>query len=96
MKSILILIVAMSFMVRCQTQEAKTKEYYSKNLEEAKARIAQCKKLETYNEVEQIDCGNASWALFNSSSGEESPYAKGKDVDMRKFLGSNRGKQDQF
>ena len=96
MKSILILIVAMFFIVGCQTQEAKTKEYYAKNLEEAKARIAECKKLETYNEVEQIDCGNASWALFNSSSGEESPYAKGKDVDMRKFLGSNRGKQDQF
>lgn len=94
-KAIVVLFIA-TILSGCTQEEAKTEAYYAKNLEEAKARIAQCKKLETYNEVEQIDCGNASWALFNSSSGEESPYAKGKDVDMRKFLGSNRGKQDQF
>ncbi|MDY0365347.1 MAG: EexN family lipoprotein [Arcobacteraceae bacterium] len=93
MKSILILIVAMFFIVGCQTQEAKTKEYYAKNLDKAKARVAECKKLETYNEIQQIDCQNATMALFSNTANRKNPYAENQNYDMRQFLGSNVNKK---
>ncbi|HDX6240943.1 TPA: EexN family lipoprotein [Campylobacter fetus subsp. venerealis] len=46
-------------------EEAKTKEYYSQHLEEAKARVAECKKLEKFNETEQVDCANAEDAIIS-------------------------------
>ncbi|MDN5071444.1 EexN family lipoprotein [Aliarcobacter butzleri] len=45
-------------------EEAKTKEYYSQHIEEAKARVAECKKLESMNETQQLDCTNANSAFF--------------------------------
>lgn len=45
-------------------EEAKTKEYYSQHVEEAKAKVETCKKLEKHNEIQQLDCQNARSALF--------------------------------
>ncbi|WP_081303782.1 EexN family lipoprotein [Campylobacter fetus] len=66
----------LAFLTGCG-QEAKTKEYYSQHLEEAKARVAECKKLEKFNETEQIDCVNANDAIFMAPDSRV-PYGKGK------------------
>ncbi|WP_081301442.1 EexN family lipoprotein [Campylobacter fetus] len=63
-----------AFLAGCG--EAKTQEYYSQHLEEAEARVAQCKKLEKFNETEQIDCTNANRALFLRSDSIDNPYKK--------------------
>ncbi|EAI3887298.1 EexN family lipoprotein [Campylobacter fetus] len=63
----------LAFLTGCG-QEAKTQEYYSQHLEEAKARVAECKKLEKFNETEQIDCTNANSALFLRRDRIDNPY----------------------
>lgn len=55
-------------------EKAKTKEYYEQHLDEAKARIEQCKKLEKYDEIQQLDCENAKLAVF---------YAPNQRVDNK-------------
>lgn len=73
-------IGAITFLTGCG-EEAKTKEYYSQHLEEAKARVAECKKLEKSNETVQLDCQNAESALFwqrDSNSG----YKKADDTSI--------------
>ncbi|HDX6281790.1 TPA: EexN family lipoprotein [Campylobacter fetus subsp. venerealis] len=55
-------------------EEAKTKEYYSQHLEEAEIKVAECKKLEKFNETEQVDCANANKALFLRSDRINNPY----------------------
>ncbi|MBE7358825.1 EexN family lipoprotein [Campylobacter sp. RM12327] len=65
------------FLTGCG-EEAKTKEYYSQHLEEAKARVAECKKLEKFNETEQIDCANANKALFLRNDHINNPYDTNK------------------
>ncbi|EFO4793572.1 EexN family lipoprotein [Campylobacter coli] len=46
-------------------ESAKTTEYYKSHLEEAKIRVAECKKLEKINETQQLDCENANEALLS-------------------------------
>ncbi|EIB1592003.1 EexN family lipoprotein, partial [Campylobacter coli] len=46
-------------------ESAKTKEYYKSHLEEAKIRVAECKKMEKINETQQLDCENANEALLS-------------------------------
>ncbi len=65
-------------------EEAKTKEYYDKHLEEAKTKVEDCKKLEKYNEVQQLDCGNAKDAVFNNKENRRNIYDT-KD-DMSEFV----------
>lgn len=52
------------FLAGCG-DEVKTSEYYKKNMEEAKARAAECKKMENLNEAQQRDCENANEALLS-------------------------------
>ncbi len=53
---------ALAFLAGCG-DEAKTSDYYKTHLDEAKARVAECKKMEKMNETQQRDCSNAKWAL---------------------------------
>lgn len=65
MKTILLGLLSLStlmFLSGCG-EEAKTKEYYSQHIDEAKARAEVCKKLEKYNEIQQLDCQNARRAV---------------------------------
>ena len=41
-------------------------------MEEAKAKVAECKKLEKYNEVQELDCGNAADALLDDKENRSS------------------------
>ncbi|EOU2824632.1 EexN family lipoprotein [Campylobacter coli] len=52
----------MAFLAGCG-DEAKTSDYYKAHLDEAKARVAECKKMEKMNETQQRDCSNAKWAV---------------------------------
>ncbi|EKT0455021.1 EexN family lipoprotein [Campylobacter jejuni] len=77
----LISLGALAFFVGCG-DEAKTSEYYEKNIDEAKARVAECKKMEKMNETQQRDCSNAKWAVetkglenTGSSWGKSNPDA---------------------
>ncbi|EAJ8891600.1 hypothetical protein BU991_08465, partial [Campylobacter jejuni] len=54
----LISLGALAFLIGCG-DEAKTSEYYEKHIDEAKARVAECKKMEKMNETQQRDCSNA-------------------------------------
>ncbi|PCG29229.1 hypothetical protein CO988_26520 [Escherichia coli] len=63
----------LAFLTGCG-QEAKTQEYYSQNLKEAETKVAECKKLEKFNETEQIDCTNANRALFLRSDRIDNPF----------------------
>ncbi|EAK0836224.1 TPA: EexN family lipoprotein [Campylobacter fetus subsp. venerealis] len=67
----------LAFLAGCG-QEAKTQEYYSQNLKEAEAKVAECKKLEKFNETEQIDCTNANRALFLRNDHIDNPYDTNK------------------
>ncbi|ECC0108133.1 hypothetical protein FMG34_02920 [Campylobacter jejuni] len=58
----LISLGALAFLIGCG-DEAKTSEYYEKHIDEAKARVAECKKMEKMNETQQRDCSNAKWAV---------------------------------
>lgn len=71
------LAFALLFLVGCE-KEAKTKAYYTEHLDEAKIKVQKCKKLEKFNEIEQIDCQNASSALFFAPDSRV-PYGKGKN-----------------
>ncbi|EOI0642602.1 EexN family lipoprotein, partial [Campylobacter jejuni] len=51
----LISLGALAFLIGCG-DEAKTSEYYEKHIDEAKARVAECKKMEKMNETQQRDC----------------------------------------
>ncbi|HED6677900.1 TPA: EexN family lipoprotein, partial [Campylobacter jejuni] len=53
---------ALDFLAGCG-DEAKTNDYYKTHLDEAKARVAECKKMEKMNETQQRDCSNAKWAV---------------------------------
>lgn len=55
-------LLVLTFFIGCG-EEAKTKEYYSQHMDEAKARAEACKKLEKYNEIQQLDCQNARRAI---------------------------------
>ncbi|HEG2642507.1 TPA: hypothetical protein SCV29_001785 [Campylobacter coli] len=37
--------------------------------DEAKARVAECKKMEKMNETQQRDCSNAKWAVETEDTG---------------------------
>ncbi|WP_420975907.1 EexN family lipoprotein, partial [Campylobacter coli] len=43
---------ALAFLAGCG-DEAKTSDYYKAHLDEAKARVAECKKMEKMNETQQ-------------------------------------------
>lgn len=77
-------LLALVFLTGCG-EEAKTKEYYSQHIDEAKTRVEACKKLEKYNEIQQLDCQNASSAIFfHSDTNSKNPFdTKG---DMRDFV----------
>ena len=53
---------ALAFLAGCG-DEAKTSDYYKTHIDEAKARVAECKKMEKMNETQQRDCSNAKWAI---------------------------------
>ena len=75
-----IIFVAMAVMILlcgCNKQEAKTKEYYDQHLEEAQVRVEECKKLEKFNEIQQLDCQNANSAI-QLAPDSRVPYGKGK------------------
>ncbi|HED6686284.1 TPA: EexN family lipoprotein [Campylobacter jejuni] len=59
----LISLGALACLIGCG-DEAKTSEYYEKHIDEAKARVAECKKMEKMNETQQRDCSNASEAIL--------------------------------
>ena len=67
MKIPIFLVFVVVFLTGCQ-EKAKTQEYYSQHLDEAKARVEICKKLVDYNEIQQQDCANANNAIFYNSS----------------------------
>ncbi|EJC2916661.1 EexN family lipoprotein [Campylobacter coli] len=55
---------ALAFLAGCG-DEAKTSDYYKAHLDEAKIRVAECKKMEKINETQQLDCENANEALLS-------------------------------
>ncbi len=55
-------------------EESKTKEYYDAHLEEAKARVETCKKLEKSNEVQERECQNAKQAIFDNKQSRKNIY----------------------
>ncbi|HDX6244582.1 TPA: EexN family lipoprotein [Campylobacter fetus subsp. venerealis] len=69
-------IATMMLLSGCNKQEAKTKEYYDQHLEEAELRMQECKKLEKFNEIEQLDCQNASEAVLDNKANRTNPYSK--------------------
>ncbi|HDX6281777.1 TPA: EexN family lipoprotein [Campylobacter fetus subsp. venerealis] len=69
-------IAAMIFLCGCNKQEAKTKEYYDQHLEEAQVRVGECKKLEKFNEIQQLDCQNANEAVLDNKANRTNPYSK--------------------
>ncbi|MDD7616990.1 MAG: EexN family lipoprotein [bacterium] len=74
-----IIFVAMAVMILlygCNKQEAKTKEYYDQHLEEAQVRVGECKKLEKFNEIQQLDCQNANEAVLDNKANRTNPYSK--------------------
>ncbi|MCT7910709.1 EexN family lipoprotein [Arcobacter lacus] len=70
----LFFIGAISLLTGCQEEkiEIKTVEYYSQHLEEAKARVSECKKLEKANENQQLDCSNAQEAVIDNKANRKS------------------------
>lgn len=74
---------AITFLTGCG-EEAKTKEYYDNHLEEAKAKIEECNKLEKYNEIQQIDCQNAKSSRFNNKADKTNIYDT--KTDMSDFV----------
>lgn len=62
--SSLLSLSALAFLAGCGN-EFKTSDYYKENLDEAKARVAKCKKMEKMNETQQRDCSNANEALLS-------------------------------
>ncbi|KAA3682675.1 hypothetical protein CFV33872_09940 [Campylobacter fetus subsp. venerealis CCUG 33872] len=78
MKNIIFGAIATTILLSgCNKQEAKTKEYYDQHLEEAELRMQECKKLEKFNEIEQLDCQNANSAI-QLAPDSRVPYGKGK------------------
>ncbi|MCZ6104251.1 EexN family lipoprotein [Campylobacter ureolyticus] len=69
------LAFALLFLVGCE-KEAKTKEYYDQHLEEAQVRVGECKKLEKFNEIQQLDCQNANEAVLDNKANRTNPYSK--------------------
>ncbi|ECK7561863.1 EexN family lipoprotein [Campylobacter coli] len=72
---------ALAFLAGCG-DEAKTSDYYKTHIDEAKARVAECKKMEKMNETQQRDCSNAKWTIetnglenAGSSWGKSNPDA---------------------
>ncbi|HEB9307722.1 TPA: EexN family lipoprotein [Campylobacter coli] len=70
---------ALAFLAGCG-DEAKTSDYYKAHLEEAKARVAECKKMEKMNKAQQRDCSNANEAVLfqrdkNNTFYQSSPEA---------------------
>ena len=63
--------------------EAKTSDYYKAHLDEAKARVAECKKMEKMNETQQRDCSNAKWAV-EMQTDNRVPYGIGKNENYNK------------
>ncbi|MDP8545691.1 EexN family lipoprotein [Campylobacter coli] len=59
---------ALAFLAGCG-DEAKTNDYYKTHIDEAKARVAECKKMEKMNETQQRDCSNAKWAVETEDTG---------------------------
>ncbi|WP_231964792.1 EexN family lipoprotein [Sulfurospirillum cavolei] len=71
MKTILLGLLSLSALILLTGcgEEAKTKEYYSQHIDEAEKRVAECEKLEKYNEIQQLDCRNAKRAIeFNPNA----------------------------
>ncbi|EAB5365160.1 TPA: EexN family lipoprotein [Campylobacter jejuni] len=77
----LISLGALAFLIGCG-DEAKTSEYYEKHIDEAKARVAECKKMEKMNETQQRDCSNAKWAV-EMQSDSRVPYGIGKNQNYQ-------------
>ena len=71
-------IATITFLTGCG-EEAKTKEYYSQHLEEAKAKVAECNKLEKTNEKQELDCKNAKTSLLLERD-TNSGYKKADDI----------------
>ncbi|MCZ6160497.1 EexN family lipoprotein [Campylobacter ureolyticus] len=69
-------MAVMILLCGCNKQEAKTKEYYDQHLEEAQARVGECKKLEKFNETQQLDCQNANEAVLDNKANRTNPYSK--------------------
>lgn len=57
------------FLVGCG-EEAKTKNYYVKNLDEAKIKVQECKKAEKLNETQRLECQNANSTILNSGKND--------------------------
>ncbi|EAI7038464.1 hypothetical protein C1Z80_08920 [Campylobacter jejuni] len=77
----LISLGALAFLIGCG-DEAKTSEYYEKHIDKAKARVAECKKMEKMNETQQRDCSNAKWAV-EMQSDSRVPYGIGKNQNYQ-------------
>lgn len=72
----------MAFLAGCG-DEAKTSDYYKAHLDETKARVAECKKMEKMNETQQRDCSNAKWAV-EMQTDNRVPYGIGKNENYNK------------
>lgn len=72
---------ALAFLAGCG-DEAKTSDYYKAHLDEAKARVAECKKMEKMNETQQRDCSNAKWAV-EMQTDNRVPYGIGKNEKLQ-------------
>jgi PBP1b-binding outer membrane lipoprotein LpoB len=69
----LFVVGTIAFLSGCMEEEAKTREYYQAHLDEAEAVKEKCKKLETFNAIEQIDCANANEAIFFGNPKKKRP-----------------------
>ncbi len=58
----LLVFGVIAFLTGCG-EEAKTVNYYKSNIEEAKAKLQECNKMETVNETKELDCQNAQSAI---------------------------------
>ena len=90
MKTILLGLLSLStlaLLTGCG-EEAKTKEYYSQHIEEAKTKVETCKKLEKSNEVQQLDCQNAKSAIFENKENRTNPFDHSTDQNAYKLPGA--------
>lgn len=58
----LLAVGVIAFLAGCG-EEAKTVNYYKDHIEEAKAKLQECKKMETVNDTKELDCQNAQSAV---------------------------------
>ncbi|MDA3078544.1 EexN family lipoprotein [Campylobacter sp. JMF_06 NA1] len=73
------LVAAMGFgLSGCGEQDPRTADYFADNIEIAKARVDECKKMERMSEKTQTDCENAKMAVKRVEARAEAEMSKAR------------------